>query len=80
MCGKPWTEHIGILGACRAKRAAEHMVTLACREWAEDHSYLQVLCREAGVSEKEIYGDSYGIPSISDLADSLVAKLKGETP
>lgn len=42
-----------------------------CDSWAEDHTYLQDLCRKHGVPEIEIEGDSYGVPTIQCLADSL---------
>lgn len=49
-----------------------------CRDWAYDHTHLQKLCREAGVSEQEVEGNSYGIPDISDLADKLWTALQGD--
>lgn len=50
----------------------------ACEEWAEDHTHLQKLCREAGCTDDEVEGDSYGVPGISDLADLLQTKHKYE--
>jgi hypothetical protein len=46
-----------------------------CDEWAEDHTALQKMCLEAGCSEDEVYGDSYGVPAIQDLAAMLRDKL-----
>lgn len=48
-----------------------------CQEWAEDHTYLQNLCRKAGFSEEEVEGDTYGVPGIMDLADMLFSKCNG---
>ena len=46
-----------------------------CLDWAEDHTHLQELCLKAGFSEDEVYGDSYGVPCIMDLAEMLSARL-----
>jgi hypothetical protein len=46
-------------------------VRLCCDEWAEDHTRLQDLCREAGCTDLEIEGDNYGVPGVVDLAISL---------
>ncbi len=46
------------------------------REWSEDHSFLQDLCKKAGYSDIAVYGDSYGVPSIQDLADMLFDKIQ----
>jgi hypothetical protein len=51
-------------------------VETLCRDWAEDHTHLQDLCLKAGYSPEEVYGDSYGVPGISDLADMLFEKIK----
>ena len=48
----------------------------ACKDWADDHSYLQKLCLEAGCDDLDVQGDSCGVPTISDLVDLLVTKLK----
>ena len=56
-------------------------VEISCREWADDHTYLQDLCRKAGFTEQEVEGDSYGIPCISELARMLseaLAQLRAE--
>jgi hypothetical protein len=57
------------------KQQHGYVVTL-CRDWAEDHTHLQDLCLKAGYSPEEVYGDSYGVPGISDLADMLYEKTK----
>lgn len=49
---------------------------IACQEWAEDHTYLQELCLKEGLTEDEVYGDSYGVPGIQDLVEMLVRKIK----
>ncbi|MEM6884061.1 MAG: hypothetical protein AAF571_03455 [Verrucomicrobiota bacterium] len=45
-------------------------------EWAEDHTHLEELCKKAGCTDYEVYGDSYGVPTIQDLADLLYSKIK----
>jgi hypothetical protein len=49
----------------------QEIIHRSCVDWAEDHTYLQNLCREAGGTEQEIEGDSYGVPGIIDLANYL---------
>ncbi|MCK9154735.1 MAG: hypothetical protein M0P12_01325 [Paludibacteraceae bacterium] len=46
-----------------------------CIEWAEDHSHLQKLCLEAGYDAGEVYGDTFGVPGIQDLADMLFKRI-----
>jgi hypothetical protein len=46
-------------------------VRICCEEWADDHTRLQDLCREAGCTDFEIEGDNYGAPGVVDLAISL---------
>jgi hypothetical protein len=46
-----------------------------CDDWAHDHTHLQNLCRKAGYDEHAVEGDSYGIRSITQLADMLMAKI-----
>ena len=53
-------------------------VDTLCRDWAEDHTHLQDLCLKAGYSPEEVYGDSYGVPDVSDLADMLYEKTKSD--
>lgn len=47
-----------------------------CNSWAEDHTHLQTLCREAGVPEQAIPGSPDHVPGIQELADMLVARLR----
>jgi hypothetical protein len=54
-------------------------VETLCQCWAEDHTHLQDLCLKAGYSPEEVYGDSYGVPGISDLAAMLYEKTKSNT-
>lgn len=44
-------------------------------DWAKDHTHLQELCLEVGLSEKQVYGDKFGVPCIQDLADQLRARI-----
>lgn len=46
-------------------------VRLCCEQWADDHTRLQDLCREAGCTDLEIEGDNYGVPGVVDLAIAL---------
>ena len=54
-----------------ALKEKQEIIHRSCVDWAEDHTYLQNLCREAGGTEQEIEGDSYGVPGIIDLANYL---------
>lgn len=56
-------------------KQSRHQVKLLCEEWAEDHTYLQCLCKEVGYSEDEVEGDSYGVPGIQQLAKMLRDKI-----
>lgn len=59
----------------------QQLVEMSCREWAGDHTYLQELCRKAGLTEQEVEGDSYGVPCVSALAGMLseaLARCMGE--
>lgn len=47
----------------------------ACRDWAEDHTHLQNLCREVGCTEYTIEGDSFGVPGIIELGDALRKRI-----
>lgn len=47
-----------------------------CEDWAHDHTYLQNLCRKAGYDEQAVEGDRYGIRSIEELGDMLLAKIE----
>lgn len=51
-----------------------------CRDWAEDHTHLQKLCREVGCTEFEVEGDSYGVPGVMDLADQLRRRIPSNVP
>ena len=46
-----------------------------CEDWAHDHTHLKNLCRKAGYDEHAVEGDSYGIRSITQLGDMLLAKI-----
>jgi hypothetical protein len=64
----------GHAAECERLRAG---VKRQAEDWAEDHDYLQSLCRAAGVPEAEVTGDGYLVP-IRDLADKLAATLRAE--
>jgi hypothetical protein len=59
------------------RRVSEQQETIRrnCLEWADDHSHLQQLCRDVGCTEHEVEGDSYGVPGISELADTLRKRI-----
>ena len=66
-------------GTLRRELAKEREINRrACLDWAEDHSHLQRLCREVGCTEKEVEGDSYGVPGIRELADLLRRKSQNK--
>ena len=54
---------------------AKESFTMACNDWAEDHTHLQNLCRDVGYSKDEVEGNSYHVPGIAELADMLRAKI-----
>lgn len=59
----------------------ERSLKTMCDQWAADHTHLQKLCKQAGFDDLQVFGDSYGVPSISDLADLLHsenARLRGK--
>ena len=70
----PWPHRILHEAADEIEDMAKR-IRLQCDEWAEDHTHLQNLCREAGCSDLEIEGDNYGVPGIIDLANSLRDRL-----
>jgi len=61
--------------ADRIAFGAAHGSALA-QSWADAHDYLQSLCRKAGCSEFDVDGDSYGVPGIEQLADSLAERYE----
>lgn len=60
----------------RERDEAREISRMSSVDWAEDHTHLQNLCRKAGATEREVEGDSYGVPGIMELADLLFEKLK----
>lgn len=63
--------HEAMLKATRAKRDDKSSVRMLCEEWALDHTLLQKFCREAGCTEFDVEGGSYGVPGIEELVNSL---------
>ncbi len=53
-------------------KSQEKRIKLLCDDWAEDHSYMQNLCRRLGYSEVEIDGNGT-VLTIQQLADMLFA-------
>ena len=58
----------------------EKLLDMANQEWAADDTFIEKVCEANGVPEKEIYGDSYGVPCIQIKVKSLVRKLGGTLP
>ena len=69
-------EHCFMLSKWEGERASlERINKNDCDDWAHDHTHLQNLCRKAGYDEHAVEGDSYGIRSITQLGDMLMAKI-----
>jgi hypothetical protein len=47
-----------------------------CRDWAEDHTRLQEIALQCGVSQEEVDGDAHVVPDIVRLAEMAVERLK----
>lgn len=48
----------------------EKLLNLECMDWAEDHTYIENLCRKHLPSEV-VDGNGYSAPGIRDLSDML---------
>lgn len=55
--------------------AMQEIIENESRDWAEDHTALQNLCRKVGCTEQEVNGDSNGVPTVVELAEMLMEKL-----
>lgn len=67
-CGVPYIEHLGLIGTCKSLQTF-------LKDSCEDDDEIRKLCREV-LTEKEVFGDSYGVPSNVDLVELLVNKIK----
>lgn len=57
-------------------KSQEKQIKLLCDDWAEDHTYLQNLCRRLGYTEAEVDGNGT-VLTIQQLADMLFAGPQG---
>jgi hypothetical protein len=57
-------------------KSQEKRIKLLCEDWAEDHTYLQNLCRRLGYSEVEVDGNGT-VLTTQQLADMLFAGPQG---
>lgn len=60
----------------RENAALQKTITNCNADWAEDHTHLQNLCIQAGISSAAVNGDSYGVPGIIELAEMLAKELQ----
>lgn len=51
------------------------MVKTLCDEWADNHTYLQMLCVRAGYSMDEVENGDAGMLTIQELGDMLFQKV-----
>lgn len=51
------------------------ITTSLCNEWATCDTYIENLCFKYGLSEDEVYGNSYYVPSIEEKVDLLIKKI-----
>ena len=57
-------------------KGAREMLRRECIDWANDHTYAQIVAKRVGVPEAQVEGDSYGVPGIQDLIDMIVEELQ----
>lgn len=56
-------------------KSQEKRIKLLCEDWAEDHTYLQNLCRRLGYTDVEVDGNGT-VLTIQQLADMIFAGPK----
>lgn len=71
-----WSSPVGCT-AIDAKKLKEINFGLA-QEWADADSHIERACLDNGLTKEQVYGDSYGVPTIEEKVDMLVEKLKNE--
>jgi len=86
-CGGEYGEHAAGCSLAASRGSAEEselrnelkgvreMLRRECVDWAEDHTYAQNVAKRVGVPEKEVEGDSYGVPAIQDLIDMIAERI-----
>lgn len=52
------------------------LVRQSAADWVDDREALRELCRQCGVPEDEIQGDSYYVPGLVDLAELAVQYVR----
>lgn len=59
------------------KLSDEKAITRAlCNEWAACDTYIENLCLKFGISEDDVYGNSYYVPSIEEKVDMLIKQIE----
>ncbi len=56
-------------------KSQEKQIKLLCDDWAEDHTYLQNLCRRLGYTDVEVDGNGT-VLTVQQLADMIFAGPK----
>lgn len=56
-------------------KGSRELLRRECVDWAEDHTYAQVVAKRVGVPAKNVEGDSYGGPGIQDLIDMIAERV-----
>lgn len=57
---------------------SQKIIRRMCDDWAEEHAAAQKIAMQCGVPRAETMGDTYGVPSIIDLMEMAVAKLRAQ--
>lgn len=55
----------------------QKQISLLCEEWADDDTFIENLCLLNGLSEEEVYGNTYYVPGVQEKVEMLVKKLGG---
>lgn len=67
-CGKDYLNHLGLTGTCK-------LLQLALLDFAETDTFVRKEALKV-LTEKQVNGDSYGIPGIEDIVSLLVSKIE----
>lgn len=68
-------EFVRYMAIMNENQTLKKIIENESRDWAEDHTALQNLCRKVGCTEQEVNGDSNGVPTVVELAEMLMEKL-----
>jgi len=55
-------------------------IEILCKDWADDHTQLQKMCRDVGCTEAEVEGSPDGVPGILELAELLMKRTPRPAP